>query len=124
MLQFLRDTNFVIYVLKQRQIEVLGMFNENASRMAISSVTLSEIYCGAEKSARVSKDLEVIEEYSSRLEILSYGPKAAPHYGSIRSALEKTGQSIGVNDLHIAAHARSEKRKGRTRVPFIHRYKK
>jgi hypothetical protein len=44
------------------------------------------------------------------MEILSYGPKAAPHYGSIRSALEKTGQSIGVNDLHIAAHARSEKR--------------
>jgi len=29
-------------------------------------------------------------------------------YGSIRSALEKVGQTIGVNDLHIAAHARSE----------------
>jgi tRNA(fMet)-specific endonuclease VapC len=37
-----------------------------------------------------------------------YGSKAAQHYGSIRSALEKRGQTIGVNDLHIAAHARSE----------------
>ena len=40
--------------------------------------------------------------------MLLYGPKAAQYYGSIRSALEKRGQTIGVNDLHIAAHARSE----------------
>jgi tRNA(fMet)-specific endonuclease VapC len=30
------------------------------------------------------------------------------HYGDIRAVLEKAGQTIGVNDLHIAAHARSE----------------
>ena len=34
--------------------------------------------------------------------------RAAQHYGSIRSALEKAGTPIGINDLHIAAHARSE----------------
>ena len=34
--------------------------------------------------------------------------EAAQHYGSIRGALKKQGQPIGVNDLHIAAHARSE----------------
>jgi len=39
---------------------------------------------------------------------LSYTPKAAQHYGSIRASLEMMGQPIGVNDLHIAAHARSE----------------
>jgi tRNA(fMet)-specific endonuclease VapC len=33
---------------------------------------------------------------------------AAYHYGSIRAALEQAGQPIGVNDLHIAAHARSQ----------------
>ena len=42
------------------------------------------------------------------MEILPYGPKAAQHYGAIRTALEKIGQPIGVNDMHIAAHARSE----------------
>ena len=30
------------------------------------------------------------------------------HYGNIRAHLESRGQTIGVNDLHIAAHARSE----------------
>jgi hypothetical protein len=38
----------------------------------------------------------------------SYGAKAAQHYGAIRATLEKLGQPIGVNDLHIAVHARSE----------------
>jgi tRNA(fMet)-specific endonuclease VapC len=50
----------------------------------------------------------VIEDFISRIEVLQYTTKAAQHYGVIRAALEKRGQVIGVNDLHIAAHARSE----------------
>ncbi|WP_413909519.1 hypothetical protein [Desulfobacula sp.] len=30
------------------------------------------------------------------------------HYGNIRADLEKKGTPIGVNDLHIAGHARSK----------------
>ena len=108
MLRYLLDTNIVIYVLKQRPIEVLSTFNANASRMAISTITLAELFHGAEKSSRVSENLTVIEDFCSRLEVVPYGPKAAQHYGAIRAALEKLGQPIGVNDLHIAAHARSE----------------
>ena len=108
MLRYLLDTNIVIYVLKQRPIEVLSTFNANASRMAISSITLAELFHGAEKSSRVSENLTAIEDFCSRLEVVPYGPKAAQHYGAIRAALEKLGQPIGVNDMHIAAHARSE----------------
>ena len=108
MLRYLLDTNIVIYVLKQRPIEVLATFNANASRMAISSITLAELFHGAEKSSRVSENMATIEDFCSRLEVVPYGPKAAQHYGVIRAALEKLGQPIGVNDLHIAAHARSE----------------
>ena len=108
MLRYLLDTNIVIYVLKQRPVEVLSTFNANASRMAMSSITLAELLHGAEKSSRVSENLAAIEDFCSRLEVLPYGPKAAQHYGAIRAALEKLGQPIGVNDLHIAAHARSE----------------
>lgn len=45
---------------------------------------------------------------TSRLEVLEYGTKAAGHYGDIRADLERKGTPIGVNDLHIAGHARSE----------------
>ena len=108
MLRYLLDTNIVIYVLKRRPVEVLSTFNANASRMAISSITLAEIMHGAEKSSRVSENLAAVEDFCSRLEVLPYGPKAAQHYGAIRAALEKLGQPIGANDMHIAAHARSE----------------
>ncbi|ACB35216.1 PilT protein domain protein [Leptothrix cholodnii SP-6] len=108
MLKYLLDTNIVIYVIKRRPIEVMGVFNENAGRMAISAITLSELYHGAEKSAKVAQNLAVVEEFSSLLEVLPYTAKAASHYGAIRTALEKAGQPIGLNDLHIAAHARSE----------------
>lgn len=108
MLKYLLDTNIVIYVIKRRPIEVMGTFNENAGRMAISAITLSELFHGAEKSAKVAQNLAVVEEFASLLEVLPYTAKASQHYGAIRSALEKAGQPIGVNDLHIAAHARSE----------------
>jgi len=107
MLRYLLDTNIVIYVLKQRPVEVLSTFNANASRMAISTITLAELLHGAEKSSRISDNLAAVEDFCSRLEVLPYDAKAAQHYGAIRAALEKQGQTIGVNDLHIAGHARS-----------------
>ena len=108
MLRYLLDTNIVIYVLKRRPPEVLSVFNANASRMGISSITLAELIHGAEKSTRISENLSVVEDFCSRLEVLPYTSKAAQHYGAIRAGLEKLGQPIGVNDIHIAAHARSE----------------
>lgn len=108
MLKYLLDTNIVIYVIKRRPLEVMWVFNQNAGRMAVSAITLSELYHGAEKSAKVAQNLAVVEEFASLLEVLPYSAKASQHYGAIRAELEKTGRPIGVNDLHIAAHARSE----------------
>ncbi len=108
MLKYLLDTNIVIYVIKQRPVEALNIFNTNANRMAISVVTLAELLHGAEKSKQVASNLKVVEDFCSRLEVLPYTPKAAYHYGAIRASLEIIGQPIGINDLHIAAHARSE----------------
>lgn len=108
MLRYLLDTNIVIYVIKRRPMEVLETFNRHAARMAVSAITLAELMHGAEKSSRVEDNLRIVEDFVSRLEVLPYGARAAQHYGQIRAALEQTGQPIGVNDLHIAAHARSE----------------
>jgi len=107
MLKYLLDTNIVIYVIKQRPVEALEIFNRHQGRMAISSITLAELVHGAEKSSDVSRNMAVVEDFVSRLAVLAYDDKAAWQYGNIRATLEKIGQPIGVNDLHIAAHARS-----------------
>ena len=108
MFKYLLDTNIVIYVLKRRPKEVLEIFNRNASRMAISSITLSELIYEAEKSSNVDKNLEATEEFVSHLDVLPYDAKASQHYGQIKAALEKRGEIIGENDIHIAAHAISQ----------------
>ena len=108
MLKYLLDTNIVIYVIKQRPIEVLTMFNKQQGRMAISTITLAELVHGAEKSQFPERNLAAVEDFCSRLMMLPYVAEAAYHYGSIRAALEQVGKTIGVNDLHIAAQARSQ----------------
>ena len=108
MLRYLLDTNLYIDVIKRRPESLLDRFNEQASHLAISAIILAELLHGAEKSSQPQRTLSVVEDFCSRLDVLDYGAKAAQHYGQIRSALERRGTPIGVNDLHIAAHARSE----------------
>lgn len=108
MLRYLLDTNIVIYVIKQRPMSVLNTFNAQAGRMAISAITLAELLHGVEKSSAPARNLAVVEDFASRLEVLPYTVEAAYHYGAIRAALEKLGQPIGINDFHIAAQARAK----------------
>ena len=108
MLKYLLDTNIVIYVVKHRPASVREVFNRQHGRMAVSVITLAELLHGAEKSSDVPRNLGVVEDFCSRLAVLPYTAKAAAHYGAVRAALEAAGRPIGVNDLHIAAHARSE----------------
>jgi len=107
MLKYLLGTNIVISVIKHRPLCVLDAFNRNSGRMAISSITLAELAHGVEKSSTPARNLGVVEDFVSRLEVLPYDDRAAWQCGIIRAALEKQGTPIGVNDLHIAGHARS-----------------
>jgi tRNA(fMet)-specific endonuclease VapC len=108
MLKYMLDTNIAIYVIKRRPIEILDKFNQHSGQMCISSITLAELLHGVEKSAKPEHNLQQMEDFVSRLKVLDYCKKAAAHYGDIRAVLEKQGLCIGVNDLHIAGHARSE----------------
>ena len=108
MLKYMLDTNIAIYVIKRRPPEALATFNQHAGQLCISSITLAELMHGVEKSAKPDHNLRQVEDFTSRLTVLEYGNKAASHYGDIRAVLERKGIPVGVNDLHIAGHARSE----------------
>lgn len=108
MLKYMLDTNIVIYVIKRRPPGALAAFNQHAGQLCISSITLAELLHGAEKSTKPDHNLRQVEDFTSRLTVLEYGSRAAAHYGDIRATLERKATPIGVNDLHIAGHARSE----------------
>lgn len=107
MIRYMLDTNIAIYVIKHKPIQVLDQFNRCADQMCLSTVTVAELLHGAEKSQYPEKTLHTVENFISRLVVLDYDYAAAGQYGDIRANLERKGTPIGVNDLHIAAHARS-----------------
>lgn len=108
MLKYMLDTNIAIYVIKRRPVDALKTFNQHASQLCISSITLAELLHGVEKSDRVDHNRRQVEDFVSRLTVLEHGNKAAAQYGDMRAHLERKGTPIGGNDLHIAGHARSE----------------
>ncbi len=77
MLRYLLDTNITIYVIKQRPICALRLFNENADSMAISAITLAKLLHGAEKSTKTRPCLSVIEKFYNRLEVIAYEAHAS-----------------------------------------------
>lgn len=108
MLTYMLDTNIVIYIINRRPLGVLNIFNEHEDRMAISTVTYAELLYGAEKSAIPARNIRAVDQFVSHLKVLDYDRKAAAHFGHIQACLQRTGRTIGVNDMHIAAHARSQ----------------
>ena len=108
MLLYMLDTNICIYVIKNRPAEVQDRFNRLAGQLCISSIALGELHYGAEKSARRAENLEAIEGFVDRLEVLPFANRAALHYGQIRAQLEREGRVAGTHDMLIGAHARSE----------------
>ena len=108
MLQYMLDTDICIYVMKNHPTELRERFNRLAEQLRISSITLAELYYGAEKSARKLENVEAVEEFASRLDVLAFSPKAARHYGQLRTDLERAGTPAGAHDTLIGAHARAE----------------
>lgn len=107
MLKYLLDTNICIYTIKNRPPEVREAFKQHHQQLCISTITLMELIYGAEKSAAPERNLEVIEGFAARLDVLAYDNEAAAHSGQLRAELARSGTPIGPYDQMIAGHARS-----------------
>jgi tRNA(fMet)-specific endonuclease VapC len=102
----LLDTDVCIFALKRRSklLEKLVLFN---GHLAISDVTLFELYYGAAKYEEPQTRIDQIDDLAARLEVLPFNSQAARHAGEIRALLERKGQIIGAYDLQIAGIARA-----------------
>ncbi|MFW3615509.1 type II toxin-antitoxin system tRNA(fMet)-specific endonuclease VapC [Billgrantia antri] len=107
MLKYMLDTNICIFTIKNRPALVREAFRKHHLQMCISTITLMELIYGAEKSAAPEKNLEVVEGFAARLDVLNYDCEAAAHSGQLRAELAKSGTPIGPYDQMIAGHARS-----------------
>jgi tRNA(fMet)-specific endonuclease VapC len=107
-MKYLLDTNICIYIIKKKTESVLKKFSKlKPGSVAISSITLAELYFGVTKSSKPNENMIALQEFISPLLVLDFTDQDALFYGRIRTDLEKKGKLIGAMDLLIAAIAKS-----------------
>ena len=100
----LLDTNTCIYFLNRASERIVDRFKElSPSQIKLPSITVAELYYGAEKSKFKSRSRERVKRFVSTFEIVSFDEKACSAYAKIRYSLEPSGTPVGPMDLLIAS---------------------
>ena len=103
--RYMLDSDTCIYLRRKRPAEVVRRFAAlEPGEAVISVIAYGELRYGAEKHG-VRRSLETLNELVALVPIEPLPPLAAAAYGAIRADLERRGETIGNNDLWIAAHA-------------------
>jgi tRNA(fMet)-specific endonuclease VapC len=73
------------------------------SDIKLPSITIAELFYGAEKSKAKKRNVAVVKNFISHFEIIPFDDKCCKIYGKIRNSTEKEGVPIGPMDLLIAS---------------------
>ena len=109
MITHLADTDVCIRVLKKRNREFINRFVEMRKVIAVSSVTVFELYAGAENYDDKQQRCSVIDEFLALLDVILLDSKAAREAGEIHGQLLRKGMRIGSYDVLNAGLARARK---------------
>ncbi len=105
-MKYLLDTNICIYIIKKKPAKVIEHFKiYRPGDIGISSISVSELNFGVEKSSKPEINKIALAEFLQPLIVIDYTKEDADSYGKIRTELEKKGTPIGSMDLLIAAQA-------------------
>lgn len=107
MTRFLLDTNFCIAFMRGREWARIALSRVQATDVAVSAVTLGELYEGTHYADSPPKELRKVESFLDPLEIVPFGREEAIHWGRIEAQLRKQGNPIEAEDSMIAASAQA-----------------
>jgi len=101
----LLDTDACIGVLRQKPGMVEKLSRLAPSDVAVSMVTVYELFCGVEKAVDPAKERGKVERFISAISELPLERAAAQTAARVRAELERQGTVIGPYDLLIAGQA-------------------
>ncbi len=104
-MKYMLDTNTVSYFLKQHPSVTKRITSLPLDSLCLSVITEGELRYGLARKAEAKNLHKVVQEFLKRVEVLAWNSDAAQHYGNLRAELETKGNSLGVFDMQIAAHA-------------------
>ncbi len=104
-MRFLLDTNILSDLVRHPHGRIFDQIKDvGEQNICTSIVVAAELRYGAAKkdSSRLTMQLEAILH---AIDVLAFEQPADAVCGELRTRLERAGESIGANDLLIAAHA-------------------
>jgi tRNA(fMet)-specific endonuclease VapC len=101
----LLDTDTCIGVLRQKPGMVEKLSRLAPADVAVSMVTVYELFCGVEKAADPARERGKVERFISAIAELPLERAAAQTAAQVRAELERQGTVIGPYDLLIAGQA-------------------
>lgn len=103
-MNFLLDTDTCSAHMR-RPAQLAHRFVQHIGQLAISSVTLAELYAGAYKHSQVNRLLALIADLLREVQVLDFDAACAQTFGRVRGTLLQQGLSVPTTDLMIASTA-------------------
>jgi len=105
---YLLDTNVCIAAINARPAAVrerLRRAVDGDEIIAVSTITLFELWYGVAKSARVEANTERLTIFLAPIESVPFDDEDARLAGNVRAELERAGTPLGAYDYLIAGQA-------------------
>jgi tRNA(fMet)-specific endonuclease VapC len=103
-MNFLLDTDTCSAHMR-RPAQLAHRFVQHIGQLAISSVTLAELYAGAYKHSQVNRLLVMIADLLTEVQVLDFDAACAQTFGQVRGSLPQQGLSVTTTDLMIGSTA-------------------
>ena len=103
-MNFLLDTDTCSAHMR-RPASLAHRFVQYTGRLAISSVTLAELFAGAYKHSQVNRLLALIGDLRQEVEVVDFDAACAEKFGQVRDTLLQKGIAVPTTDLMIATAA-------------------
>ena len=102
---YLLDTDHCVFFIRG-QAQVVEAFDAHSSdEVAVSIITVGELYFGALRSARKEQNLARCREFVRRINVVGLDEDVMLHFATIKADLASRGELIEDPDLLIAACA-------------------
>jgi tRNA(fMet)-specific endonuclease VapC len=103
-MNFLLDTDTCSAHMR-RPAKLAHRFIQYTGQLAISSVTLAELYAGAYKHSQGNRLLGLIRDLLQEVQVIDFDSACAEVFGQVQGTLLQQGISVPTADLMIASAA-------------------
>ena len=103
MATLMRDTNVVSYLMRGGALARAYQPHVQGHLLAISFITVGELYFGAEKGNRGERRRNELEAIVRNFVVVPYDHEIARCYGRLVAERQRAGRPIAPNDAWIAA---------------------